>query len=202
MFQITLAEPLQIFSKIVWLSGERTGFWANLRFRCMFATFPDLFHLVHRFISLHWIYQAGLSLQEKNFKVLNIFYLCLQHSIILPSTRHCISRGRVLWVLGVLVGFLEAKRPFMMQDTLATRHNMQISLIELVLKGGWVKIIHQFKLRPCLEHPNSQFVNDVTQFHRVRGSAVHALSGVASTRGWFWARVASTRGWFWPGSQG
>ena len=26
----------------------------------------------------------------------------------------------------------------------------------------------------------------------VRGSAVHALSGVASTRGWFWARVAST----------
>ena len=29
-------------------------------------------------------------------------------------------------------------------------------------------------------------------YYWVRGSAVHALSGVASTRGWFWARVAST----------
>ena len=46
-----------------------------------------------------------------------------------------------------------------------------------------------------------QFPFKVWQFG-VRGSAVHALSRVASTRGWFWARVASTRGWFWPGSQG
>ena len=44
--------------------------------------------------------------------------------------------------------------------------------------------------------------HDIHQTLTVRGSAVHALSGVASTRGWFWARVASTRGWFWPGSQG
>ena len=48
--------------------------------------------------------------------------------------------------------------------------------------------------------PSWQVATEI--FKEVRGSTVHALSGVASTRGWFWARVASTRGWFWPGSQG
>lgn len=168
-------KPFKVFSKIVWLSGKRTGFYRpNLRFRRMFALpFSSPLHQP----ALKSTRQSYL--QEKNFKVWNFSIpVCKwQHSIFF-------SFNTSLYFLGAFCymgtrRFRRSKMPGPWWPVIETRHTCNPAIIckfphiiELVLKGGWIKIIHQFKLRPMCgksKQPIYNFilvlvVNNVTQF--------------------------------------